>query len=325
MIDILSNILDLSKIEAMGQETLNAPFSLADSVQANIALFSGLAKSKKLTLGSHIAPEIDVNVLGDAELLRRTLSNLIGNAIKFTRQGQVIVALKLVSENSTEQQIEFSVTDTGIGVDPELQEEIFKPFKQANEGTTREFGGTGLGLSIVKGLVELQGGTIELESSVEQGSCFRFVLTYPRSEPQPTHPQAPAEPFGVKGEPLAVGEVLIVEDDNVNQMVLQRALANQGLTFDVANNGVEAFTWATKKQFDLILMDLLMPKMDGFQTTELIRNDSQSLNQQTPIIALTAKVGPEDRQLCLERGMNEFVGKPVDLDHLTKLIRTYLT
>ncbi|MDX2471744.1 MAG: ATP-binding protein [SAR324 cluster bacterium] len=323
LITILSDILDLSKIEANHEAVVLEPFSLNEVIRANIELFSGAASAKRINLAYQGDTRVKDFVIGDAEIFRRILSNLLGNAIKFTEVGEIQVITQLLEITQDQQQIRFEVRDTGIGISAEHQELIFEPFCQGAENTTRKYGGTGLGLSIVKGLVNLLGGEIEAKSEGISGSSFVFDLTFPIFQIETLKGVAEPKMVAIETQNFSHLKLLVVEDDVINAQVLGGMLTLQEIPFDLAKHGREALDLSRQQQYDLILMDLLMPDMNGFEATEKIKSEATSLNRETPIIAVTAMVGLEEKERCFAVGMKEVLSKPLDFELLKEAIFKY--
>jgi CheY-like chemotaxis protein len=237
--------------------------------------------------------------------LHQIILNLVSNAVKFTSKGKITVSVRLISEEEEKVTLQFAVTDTGIGIHENETGRIFDNFQQATSGTSRLYGGTGLGLAIVKQLVELQGGSISVKSKVEEGSSFCFILNF-----QKTHAEFESE---IKAEELNTEikniKVLVVEDIPLNQLLMKTILDDFGFERDIAENGKIAIEKLQRIPFDIILMDLQMPEMNGFEATEYIRN---TMNSKVPIIALTANVTTVDLAKCNAVGMNDYISKPVD-------------
>jgi signal transduction histidine kinase/CheY-like chemotaxis protein len=300
LLTIINDLLDFSKIEA-GQMTLErVPVSVRALVEEVRALFSFRATEKGLTLVTSWTTEQDSWLLADPTRLRQVLSNLIGNALKFTERGGVRVALSLSSASiGADAVLECRVTDTGIGLTPAQQGKLFAPFVQADASTTRRFGGTGLGLAICKRLVEQMGGVIGVESVEGQGATFWFRVTAPVSAPAPS----PAE-RGVS--PGFHARALLAEDNPVNVLVARGMLTRLGVEVIVARDGREALDLLERTTVDLVFTDLHMPELDGFELATALR--ARGFTQ--PIVAVTANALPEDRQRCLDVGMNDYVSKP---------------
>ena len=318
LLAIINDILDLSKLESGMMRIETAPFSVRALAHSVEALLRPKAVEKGLQLQVHIDDYIPDILNGDAVRLTQILVNTVGNAVKFTKEGRVDV--HLFRESSTNSHISMGITvrDTGIGISKEKLTAIFERFSQAEDSTTRTYGGTGLGLSIVKDLVQLQQGTIKVESEPARGTVFRLVIPYAiaqtQAAPVPVIPQTtgPALPDNIR--------VLAVEDNPINQTFLQRLFESWKLPLDVAGNGEEAISRLRSHAYDLILMDIQMPEMDGYTATQEIRN---SLRLQTPIIAMTARALPGEKEICLSYGMNDYISKPIRENGLFRLITQY--
>ncbi len=320
---IINDILDISKIEAGKVELEMEPFSVHELIDNVHTIMQFKAEEKGLELKKDL-PKEPILVIGDANRLRQILINLIGNAIKFTEKGLITTAV--TAEPAGDKiLIHFIVSDTGIGIDPDRAEKIFQSFVQAYSDTSRKFGGTGLGLSISKKLVELHGGNIWVESEKGKGSRFHFTIPYDSADTS-------AEAFRADDAHVPVADalkglrVLLVEDNTFNAVVAQEELedAIEGVQVEVTENGLIAVEKLKSTSFDIILMDVQMPVMNGFEATKAIRNlDNEKAT--TPIIAMTANVLKEEVDLCYQAGMNDFIGKPFDtaelLSKMNKLIK----
>ena len=316
LLDILNDILDLSKMEAGKLELSSSPFSLRKTVEDAVRTLSVHAREKGIALDWGATPDVPDQVIGDAVRLRQVLLNLIGNALKFTEAGQVDVGVKTDSAEPARATLRFSVRDTGIGIAPEKQKLIFDAFRQADGSTTKRYGGTGLGLAISRRLVELMKGQIWVESEPGRGSNFQFTAVLElaaKAEPKPTDPSILASmAVSVSCGTTARGlRVLVVEDNEINQKLAGRMLEKRGHTVMIAANGAEAVAIFKVKPFDLILMDVQMPEMDGFQATAAIREIEKPSGLHTPILAMTAYAMKGDRERCLAAGMDAYVSKPI--------------
>jgi signal transduction histidine kinase/ActR/RegA family two-component response regulator len=322
LLELINKVLDLAKIEA-GQLTIEQiPFDLRHTLDEVSALVSERAKEKGLELQFYAASDLPQRILGDPTRLRQVLINLIGNAEKFTLQGSIEVRIEPVA-NATK--IQFSVRDSGIGMDADTLARLFQPFAQADESTTRKFGGTGLGLKISQDLVHAMGGEIQVESSPGKGSRFWFNLpAHPAPGLVPVIPKI-SEPIASATDAALHGHVLLVEDNRINQVVATRMLDKLGLTYDVANHGGEAIDRVLAKDYDLILMDMEMPELDGPEATRRIRGmEAAASKKPIPIIAMTANALHEDRDRCLASGMDDHMAKPVEITRLEELLRKWL-
>lgn len=315
---IINDILDISKIEAGKIELEHEPFSVNDLINNVHTIMQFKAEEKGLELKKDI-PEQQLYVKGDATRLRQILINLIGNAIKFTEKGVVTTTVK--SELTADKgHLHFTVSDTGIGIDKDRMEIIFKSFEQAYSDTSRKFGGTGLGLSISKKLVELHNGKIWVESETGKGSQFHFTMPYEMAETTVSESQSENTENNI-AKMLKGIKILLVEDNQFNAIVAQEELedAIEGVAVAVAENGLIAIEKLKSSRFDVILMDIQMPTMNGYEATKVIRTlDNEKAN--TPIIAMTANVFKEEVDLCLQVGMNDFIGKPFDTTELLQKI-----
>ena len=324
LLAVINDILDISKIEADRLTLESVPFTLA-GVLANVqnALHLRTDSNRNLDIRTSIQPELAKRVLsGDPLRLGQVLINLLGNAVKFTPHGYVVVRAEILREAGDELSVRFEVEDTGIGIQPEDQERLFLAFEQADSSTTRRHGGTGLGLAICKRLVELMGGSIGVKSQPGSGSTFWFTARLSDLH-QPSLP-LPADTVGPVAEETIRARfggtrVLIAEDEPVSQEIARELLEHAGLSVDIAGDGCDALALSRLNTYALILMDMQMPRMSGIEATRGIR--SQSLNTTTPIIATTANAFDEDRKDCLAAGMDSHLPKPISP---TKLYETIL-
>jgi signal transduction histidine kinase len=305
LLGVINDILDFSKVEAGKLELEQIDFDLRATVGNVVALHSPFAAEKGLALDLHMAPETSHWVTGDPSRLRQVLVNLIANAIKFTHTGAVDVR---VGPGSADH-LRFEVADTGIGIDPALGQ-LLDPFSQADASTTRRYGGTGLGLAICRQLVELMGGALGYTSEVGRGSTFWFEVPLP-PRPAPTDETAGSRAaVSVADEAPGAGRILLVDDSKMNQMVAKAMLERLGYDVDVAGSGADAVRAATTAHYEVVLMDCLMPDMDGYEATELIRR-SEGPARHTTIVALTASALSGDREKCLAAGMDDYLSKPL--------------
>lgn len=305
LIVLINDILDLAKVDAGKMSFEQTPFKMAASISAMLHLFETKIQEKNLQLIKLYDAAIPEVLIGDPVRLHQIILNLVSNAVKFTTEGKITVSVDLISQNDTEATIEFAVTDTGIGIIQSKIPSIFQNFQQATSGTSRLYGGTGLGLAIVKQLVEPQGGTVKVESSINKGSTFSFILTFKK-----TTIEAETEK-GLEELDVAVKhiKVLVVEDIALNQLLMKTLLDDFGFQREIADNGKIAIEKLKHTEYDIILMDLQMPEMNGFEATKYIRN---TLKLTIPIIALTADVTTADLEKCKAVGMNDYIAKPVD-------------
>ena len=305
LIVLIDDILDLAKVDAGKMSFEKSPFRMATSLAAMLKLFQTKIQEKNIEIVSEYDSDIPSVLMGDAVRLHQIFINLISNAVKFTNEGKITVGARLLSEDAEHATIDFFVTDTGIGIAKEKLNEIFENFQQATSGTSRLYGGTGLGLAIVKQLVELQGGTITVKSEVDKGSTFSFNLNFQKTDGEA---EFEVELIELDKEIKNI-KVLVAEDIPLNQLLMKTLLDDFGFERDIAANGKIAIEKLKTGSYDIILMDLQMPEMNGFVATDYIRNTMQS---KIPIIALTADVTTVDLEKCKAVGMNDYISKPVD-------------
>ena len=305
LIVLINDILDLAKVDAGKMTFEQSPFKIAVSLSAMIHLFETKIQEKNLKLVKEYDTNIPEVLVGDPVRLHQIILNLVSNAVKFTAKGKITVKVSLLSEDETKAIVQFSVTDTGIGIPADRIGKIFENFQQASSGTSRLYGGTGLGLAIVKQLVESQGGTITVKSVINEGSTFSFALSFLKTI---DNAELESDIIELDSE-LKNINVLVVEDIVLNQLLMKTLLDDFGFQRDIAENGKIAIEKLQLKTYDVILMDLQMPEMNGFEATDYIRN---TLNLNIPIIALTADVTTVDLAKCKAVGMNDYIAKPVD-------------
>jgi PAS domain S-box-containing protein len=305
LIVLINDILDLAKVDAGKMTFEQIPFKMASSIAAMLHLFETKILEKNLLLIKEYDNRIPEVLLGDPVRLHQIILNLVSNAVKFTGTGTITINVHLLKEDDESATIEFSVTDTGIGITENKIERIFENFQQASSDTSRLYGGTGLGLAIVKQLVEAQGGSITVRSVVDEGSVFSFVLNFQKTKAEA---EIETEMMELDTEIKNI-KVLVVEDIALNQLLMKTLLDDFGFDRDIAANGKIAIEKLEAKSYDIILMDLQMPEMNGFEATEYIRN---KMNSKIPIIALTADVTTVDLAKCKAVGMNDYIAKPVD-------------
>ncbi len=305
LIVLINDILDLAKVDAGKMTFEEIPFKLQSSISAMLHLFETKIQEKNLELIKQYDNRIPEVMLGDPVRLHQIILNLVSNAVKFTSKGFIKVMVDLQSEDDESATIQFSVKDTGIGITGGKIEKIFENFQQASSGTSRLYGGTGLGLAIVKQLVESQGGSIKVESILDESSTFSFVLRFKKTNQEADS----ASGFAEIDTSIKNIKVLVVEDIALNQLLMKTLLDDFGFERDIASNGRIAIEKLRKNTFDVILMDLQMPEMNGFEATEYIRN---TMKLTIPIIALTADVTTVDLAKCKAVGMNDYIAKPVD-------------
>jgi signal transduction histidine kinase/ActR/RegA family two-component response regulator len=317
LLAILNDILDLSKIDAGKLEIETIPFSLRSLMEESGRTFSFQAEEKGLRLECSTDPAAPDSWMGDPGRLRQVLLNLIGNALKFTESGSVVARASAIVRNG-QSLLRFEVVDTGIGIPQEKQSQIFEAFSQVDGSITRRFGGTGLGLTICSRLVEQMGGSIDVNSKAGQGSTFTFTVRAEQKDHIVT-----GDAMEVSPKTFAPLRILVAEDNKVNQTVVSRLLERAGHTVVIAANGQEAAEICSTGKFDLILMDVHMPVLDGFEATARIRATDRSRGIRTPLIALTANAMDGDRERCLLAGMDGYISKPVSRDVLLDTIAQF--
>ncbi len=311
LILLINDILDIAKVDAGKMTFEQIPFELSTSIAATLHLFEPKIQEKNLELIKNYDAAIPEILLGDSLRLRQIILNLLSNAVKFTDEGKITVSVRMLKEGADSIAIEFSVTDTGIGVPENKLGHIFDDFQQAADETSRLYGGTGLGLSIVKQFVELQGGTLIVNSKPGIGSTFGFVLNFKKAIVETTAmAEITATDHSVElAERIENIKVLVAEDILLNQLLVKIILKDFGFDVDIADNGKMAIEKLQENKYDIILMDLLMPELNGFEATQHIRS---KMNSQIPIIALTADLTTVDVEKCKAVGMNDYISKPVD-------------
>ena len=318
LIVLINDILDLAKVDAGKMVFEQTPFRMERSIAAMLHLFETKIHEKNLSLIKNYDAQIPKVLLGDPVRLHQIILNLVSNAVKFTTKGDITVSVSLLSEDEEHVVVEFAVADTGIGIGQDKIDGIFKNFQQATSETSRLFGGTGLGLAIVKQLVEAQGGSISVKSEIEKGSDFRFQLSFKKTNEETEPESAIAQ---VNSE-LKNVSVLVVEDITLNQLLMRTLLDDFGFKCEIAANGKIGIEKLKTNTYDVILMDLQMPEMNGFEATEYIRKE---LKLTIPIIALTADVTTADLAKCKAVGMDDYISKPVDERLLQNKIIFFLT
>ena len=305
LIVLINDILDLAKVDAGKMTYEQVPFKMSVSIAAMIHLFETKIWEKNLVLIKEYDDRIPDVLVGDPVRLHQIILNLISNAVKFTTKGSITISVCLLTEDEENVSIEFLVKDTGIGISESKQATIFDNFQQATSGTSRLYGGTGLGLAIVKQLVEQQGGSVHVTSIPDVGSAFSFMLSFQKTNAEA---EIDIEPIVLDFETKDIN-VLVVEDIPLNQLLMKTLLDDYGFKRDIAGNGQIAIEKLKENVFDIVLMDLQMPEMNGFEATDYIRN---RMHSDIPIIALTADVTTMDLTKCKAVGMNDYIAKPVD-------------
>jgi signal transduction histidine kinase/ActR/RegA family two-component response regulator len=327
LLNVINDILDYSKIDSGKMEIEQREFDLGRCIEEVLDVFRSKAADSGLGLAYRIDQHVPPRIIGDALRLRQVLMNLLGNAVKFTRQGGIFLGVHLLRTSASgELELSFAVRDTGIGIPADKIDMLFKSFSQVDSSTTRKYGGTGLGLAICEKLVSLMGGEISVDSQPDVGTTFTFTIRTRAGSEMNGHPVRVVEERSMVEErksglaekyPL---KILIAEDNLINQQLLLHILRNQGYEPDSAENGEQAVAAAGMKVYDIILMDVQMPEMDGFEATRLIRGFEA---KQPVIIALTANAMPGDREECLRAGMDDYISKPVRMEELIRLLERW--
>lgn len=320
LLSLINDILDFSKIEANRIQFEAVTLDIREVVENLLKIFSFKAQDKGITITSEIDPAIPQFVKGDPVRLNQILNNLVGNALKFTEKGGINVRVRLNGPITPDEvPLYFEVEDTGIGIPEDKTEIIFDMFSQADTNTTRRFGGTGLGLAITKKLVELQGGSIGVRSRLGEGSTFFFNLTFKNVAEGAGEIEKPADFL----ESLEGIRILLVEDNKINQMIAQKFLTRWGASIEIAENGLQAVEKIQSKNFDIVLMDLQMPELDGYQATQQIRKMEDDYFKKIPIIALTASTLAEVKESLEKFGLNDMITKPFIPGELNQKIYHY--
>ncbi|MDO9341169.1 MAG: ATP-binding protein [Bacteroidales bacterium] len=321
LLTLVNDVLDYNKMDSGKIVFEQTQFNLSDFLEEIMRSYSFRSKAKHLSFDIKKASNLPDEVIGDPTRLNQILSNLLSNALKFTNQGSITVLIKELERTGNQSKMEFTVTDTGIGIPKNMHSLIFDRFAQASQDTTRRFGGTGLGLAICKKLIELQGGTITVESEPKKGSTFRFVISLGVSEKgsQTQTAESPEDYTGLEGK-----RILVAEDNKINFFVANRFLIGWGITVTHAENGQLALDILEREDFDLILMDLHMPIMDGIEATRIIRNSENPKIRNIPIVALTAAIMSESYDEIDDLNINDYVLKPFNPHDLFERIRKHI-
>ena len=323
MLAIINDILDISKLEAGHVELDLTTFDVREAIGDVCAGPRSDAAAKGVALETDVHEEVPALLRGDGRRLQQILLNLVSNAVKFTSNGSVSVAVSAPASDERHVVLEVRVADTGIGIETATLERMFEPFSQADVSTTRLYGGTGLGLAIVRELVELMGGVVSARSKPSQGSEFSFTVKLERPSVGHAAPDTTGVPKAFSGwatPPL----VLVVEDGTVNQIVAARSLERCGCRTEVAADGREALAALARRSFDAVLMDCQMPVLDGYAATAELRSREAQTGQHTPVIAMTAHAMDGDRERCLQAGMDDYISKPMRREELAEKLRRWI-
>lgn len=328
LLNIINDILDIAKIESGKLALEQMTFSIRQVLESTLEITSITAEEKKLKLNCSIDPNLPESVWGDQGRLRQIFLNLIYNAIKFTHKGEVNLTAKVVQKSNQKVIVHFSVMDTGIGIPLLKQKQLFKRFTQADASTTRHYGGTGLGLAICKQLTELMNGSIDVNSTEGAGSNFWFEIPFDLTEKDDVIDekdinQSSSQTIDTNEFKDRHCKILVAEDNPVNQKVAKKLIEKMGFTVDVVSNGVEALSRLDQEKYDLIIMDCQMPELDGYETTQRIR-ESNCKYSRIPILAMTAHALQGEKEKCLSAGMDDYLSKPVQPKMLRKLLDKWL-
>jgi len=323
LLTVINNVLDFSKIEAGRFELDPISFNLHQLLEQTVKPLRLLGRQKNLVLKLEIQRGVPERIQADAARLQQVLINLLGNSVKFTEKGQVKLEVRVETDNPRDMRLRFAVRDTGIAIPKEKQQLIFEAFSQADGSTTRRFGGSGLGLSICSRLVEMMGGHIQLDAAPTEGNCFHFDIPLVMAESPPEQSLQPPAMPATKEEKFKPLHILLAEDNPVNQKLAVRLVEKRGHSVVAVDNGRDAVERLGSEHFDLVLMDISMPEMDGLEATALIRSKYSS-EERIPIIAMTGHALIGDREMCLRAGMDGYVSKPITPDDLFAVIAEVL-
>jgi len=320
LVAIIDSLLDIAKLESVKMELCTEPFNLRETISSIYNNLLMAANMKGLEVGCYFDPKIDYEVIGDEIKLKQILTNLISNAIKFTNEGYISFRVRLLSDDENEQKIEFSVKDTGIGIPENCKPKIFQSFFQADLSNNKKYKGAGLGLAIAKQLAELMNGDIFYESTVGRGSTFYFTCTLKRQKSLDSLVEE--EKKKEHNRQLTDKVVLCIEDDLINQEIMESIIIKRGYKYLAAYDGSEALEKLKENKVDLILMDIQLPGLNGYELTKIIRNMEDK--KKIPIVAMTAYAMYEDRAKCMEAGMDDYISKPIDIEKLYDILEAYL-
>lgn len=324
LLRLINDILDVSKIEAGKMELERIPFDLYDTIESAVNALRNGAENKGLMLTSNISPEIPRLVTGDPTRLRQVINNIVDNAVKFTYQGYVRLEAELMERRDTQVLLRFTVEDTGIGIKSEVLQKLFQPFTQADASSNRRFGGTGLGITICRSIVEMMGGTVQLDSVEGKGTRFVFTITLQEAVNEyPVIEKAVSteETSLPKGKSYKLS-VLLVEDNEINLYVIDEMLKMHGIEADIVKDGEQAVKAVINKTYNMVFMDCQMPVMDGYKATRRIR-ETEGAKKHTTIIAMTAHAMKGDDVKCLEAGMDDYLSKPIEISRITAILNQY--
>ncbi|HOS48898.1 MAG TPA: response regulator [Bacteroidia bacterium] len=314
---IVNDILDLSKIDSGKMTFEEVPFNLRDTIQTAVAAFIPKTIEKNIQIKTSVSPNLPEYIAGDPVRLTQILNNLLGNAVKFTEKGFIAIGASATESNGDSVVIEFTIKDTGIGIPQHKIGTIFESFTQAGSDITRKYGGTGLGLNISKQLVEKQNGTINVESVIDEGTTFIVKMPFMISKESTITEESSSTVINENNRDLSI---LVAEDHDINRFIIEKMLKEWGFKTAFATTGTEAVQKASEATYDLILMDVEMPDMNGYRATEVIRTEFTSSMKNVPIVAMTGNAMTGERERCLEAGMNDYISKPFKPEELKQLI-----
>ncbi|MBU3191884.1 PAS domain S-box protein [Clostridium bowmanii] len=327
LLDIVNSVLDMAKIEAGKLELSTDSFNLKDTLDTIVNQLQFVAHKKDLKIMHYIEPFMNLDIIGDRVRLNQIIINLVNNAIKFTDKGQIILCAKKIYSNALKIKIQFSVEDTGVGIDDEYKEKIFEAFCQGDSSYTKQFSGIGLGLAISKEITELMNGEIWFESKKGEGSTFYFTAEFNLQQTDAII----SNKFKTENETTSLIKaenkkplILIVEDNEINMQIVKSYLNIKGMNYLCATNGRKAIEILEDKCVDLILMDIQMPELNGYETTKVIREKEKISGNRIPIIAMTAYALDSDKRECIENGMDSHISKPFNMEELNKVITKYI-
>lgn len=318
LLNIINDILDLSKIEAGKTELHEEPFALLHCIDSALELLLRKAENKGIAINVEVGPDVPRQLIGDGDRLKQILLNLVGNAVKFTNEGEIKVGVERIQEDTPGVMLQFRIADTGIGIPEDARSRLFEPFYQLDNYMSRKQEGSGLGLAITKQLVEMMRGSIYLDTGAEQGATFVFTVVL--KEAVPARQAEGMDGTGPDMQPASRPlRILVAEDNVINQIVLRKILEKRGFTVDVAEDGLQVMEQVNQCSYDLIFMDVQMPGMNGLEATSRIRK-TQPADRQPVIIAVTANALKGDRERCLEAGMDEYISKPLRSETIVNII-----